>query len=185
MLKTTIVVGNPKPASRTRKIAELVASNLLGGVLGDFEVFDLAQHTHEIFAWPSDRMGTLNKRVADSNLVIFASPTYKASYTGLLKAFLDRYPANGLKDVVAIALMTGADLGHSMAPTVNLIPLLLELGATVPVKGLYFDTSQMDRIEDVAAVRTQEIISALTSLCSVAQVVGRNTGADRLLGMHS
>jgi FMN reductase len=185
MLKTTVVVGNPKPASRTRKIAELVARNLLGGVMGDFEVFDLAEHTHEIFAWPSDTMGILNKRVADSNLAIFASPTYKASYTGLLKAFLDRYPANGLKNVVAISLMTGADLGHSMAPTVNLIPLLLELGATVPVRGLYFNTSEMDRIEEVAAVRTQEIVSALTSLCSVAQFVGRDTRADGLLGVQS
>lgn len=95
-----------------------MAHKLLGGALGDFQVIDLAVHTHEIFAWPSDTMAALNERVAGSNLVIFASPTYKASYTGLLRAFFDRHPANGLEDVVALALMTGADLGHSMAPSV-------------------------------------------------------------------
>ncbi len=185
MLKTTIVVGNPKPASRTRKIAELVANNLLRGELGDFEVIDLATQIPEIFAWPSERMAALTRRVAESNLVIFASPTYKASYTGLLKAFLDRYPANGLKDVVAISLMTGADQGHSMAPTVNLIPLLLELGATVPIKGLYFDTSQMHRVEEFVTSRTQEIVSALSALSVLGQAIGGNPRTGAMLGSKS
>src|SRR5262245_27943170 len=120
MIRTTIVVGNPKPNSRTRKIAESLAGQLVGP--SDIEIIELIEHANELFVWPSERMATLNKQVADSNFVIFASPTYKATYTGLLKVFLDRYPANGLKGVVAIAVMTGADLGHSMAPTTNLIP---------------------------------------------------------------
>lgn len=39
----------------------------------------------------------LNARVAESDLAVFASPTYNATFTGLLKAFLDRYrPVNVL-----------------------------------------------------------------------------------------
>lgn len=45
--------------------------------------------------------------------VVVAAPTYRAAYTGLLKAFLDRYPSNGLS-VTAFAVMTGASATHSM-----------------------------------------------------------------------
>ncbi|TPI57359.1 NAD(P)H-dependent oxidoreductase [Mesorhizobium sp. B3-1-3] len=149
MLKVSVVVGNPKPRSRTAKIAESFARQLVGPSDDLLRIIDLADHVDEIFLWPAERMQELNQHVAESQLVIFCSPTYKASYTGLLKAFLDRYPANGLRGVTALALMTGADMGHSMAPTVNLVPLLLELGATVPVRGIYFNTSQMDQVDDM------------------------------------
>jgi FMN reductase len=70
-------------------------------------------------------------------VAVFASPTYKASYTGLLKAFLDRYGSNGLAGVVAVPVMTGGWPGHLLAVEVHLRPVLVELGATVPARGLY------------------------------------------------
>lgn len=149
MLKITIVVGNPKPRSRTRQVAERVAAELLAGTPAQVDTIDLIDHADAIYAWPSEPMAALTQGVAESGLVILASPTYKASYTGLLKSFLDRYPAGGLKDVVAIPVMTGADQTHSLAPTVHLVPLLLELGATVPVGGFYFNTAAFDQIDAI------------------------------------
>ena len=72
-----------------------------------------------------------------STILIFASPTYKAAYTGLLKAFLDRYQNNGLAGVTAVPVMTGGWPGHLLAVEVHLRPVLIELGATVPARGLY------------------------------------------------
>jgi FMN reductase len=155
-VKVTIVVGNPKAGSRTLQVAEALAERLLAPGRYDLQVIDLAEHTAEIFAWPSEEMATLNARVAESDLVLVASPTYKATYTGLLKAFLDRYPANGLRGVVAVPVMTGADLGHSMGPTVNLAPLLTELGASVPVKGFYFVTGDMDKLDELVGAAAEE-----------------------------
>lgn len=160
MLEITVVVGNPKPNSRTGRIAQLFATQL-AGPSASISVIDLADHVEELFKWPSDVAAELNRRVAASDLAIFASPTYKATYTGLLKAFLDRYPASGLKGVTAVAMMTGADFGHSMAPTVNLVPLLMELGATVPMRGLYFNTGQIDRVEGVVDGYVDEFREAL------------------------
>ena len=40
-------------------------------------------------------------------MIVAASPTYKATYTGMLKAFFDRYGSNGLAGLVAVPLMTG------------------------------------------------------------------------------
>lgn len=165
-MKATIVVGNPKPRSRTRQVAETVLDKLLIGP-HDLQVIDLADHTHEIFDWPSDAMAALNARVAESDLAVFASPTYKATYTGLLKAFLDRYPAGGLTGVTAIPVMTGADLTHAMGADVHLAPLLMELGASIPGRGLYFVTSSMDQLDKLAeeaAVRYAGVIARTARL---------------------
>lgn len=167
-LKVSIIVGNPKPHSRTLKVAQTLVEKLFEANSCTVEVIDLAEHTDEIFAWPSESMASLNANVAGSDVAIFASPTYKATYTGLLKAFLDRYPANGLAGVTAIPVMTGADQTHSMGPTVNLAPLLVELGATVPGRGFYFVTGQMDHLEDVVQSAAEEYAMNLRRLGNVA-----------------
>lgn len=155
MTNVATLVGNPKPASRTLAVAEAVRTALFGS---EFEgpTIDLAEHTRELFEWPSASMDALVGSVAAADVLIVASPTYKASYTGLLKAFLDRYPHNGLDGVVAVPVMTGSDLGHSMAPEVHLRSLLVELGATVPTRGLYFVTGNIDRLDAVVAAWADE-----------------------------
>ncbi len=165
----SIVVGNPKPHSRTRKVAELLVAKILPSDDVDLQVIDLADYVQEIFAWPSETMSTLNDRVAGSDLVVFASPTYKATYTGLLKAFLDRYPANGLSGVVAIPVHTGADFTHAMGPTFTLSPLLSELGAIVPGRGFYVALSELDHLDDVvgaAAAQYAENFRRVAALAS-------------------
>ena len=61
--------------------------------------------------------------------MVVASPTYKATYTGLLKSFLDRYGNNALAATTCVPLMTGAAPIHALAPEAYLRPLLVELGA--------------------------------------------------------
>lgn len=166
-LKISIVVGNPKPQSRTLKVATTLAAHLFGDE-HEFRVVDLADYAADMFAWPSERMAALNKDVAESDVAIFASPTYKATYTGLLKAFLDRYPANGLAGVTAIALHTGADQTHAMGPTVFLSPLLSELGALVPGRGLYFPTGQMAQLDEFVHAVAAEYATNFERLAEVA-----------------
>jgi len=167
-LKVAVVVGNPKPRSRTRRVAEMLVEKLLSPGSFELEVVDLADHAGEIFAWPSERMAALNASVAQADLVVFASPTYKATYTGLLKAFLDRYPANGLAGVTAIPVHTGADFTHAMGPTVTLAPLLAELGATVPGRGFYLALSQMEHLDEVVGAAAAEYAANLRRLATVA-----------------
>jgi FMN reductase len=150
-LSVAVVVGNPKPQSRTMSVATSLVRHLFGDRDVTLTTVDLADHVDAVFSWPSAHLDGIAAQVAASDIAVFASPTYKATYTGLLKAFLDRYPSNGLAGLVAIPLHTGGDLTHSMGPSVNLAPLLVELGAIVPGRGFYFVTSQMNRMEDVVA----------------------------------
>jgi FMN reductase len=167
-LAVTVVVGNPKPASRTLQVAVSLVEHLVEPGSYDLSVIDLAEYVDQIFAWPSETMAGLNQRVADSDLVVVASPTYKATYTGLLKAFLDRYPAGGLQGVVAIPVLTGADLSHSMGPDVNLAPLLVELGAVVLGRGLYFVSGHMDQLDEIVAQAADDYRTRLGRLAVVA-----------------
>jgi FMN reductase len=167
-LKLSIVVGNPKPKSRTLKIATVLAEKLFRSASRDAEIIDLADYRDEILTWPSEKMDALNARVADSDVAIFASPTYKATYTGLLKLFLDRYPSNGLAGLMAIPLLTGADQTHAMGPTVNLAPLLMELGAVVPGRGFYFIISQLDRLDEIVQAAADQYATNLRRIANVA-----------------
>jgi FMN reductase len=137
--RIAVVVGNPKPASRTLNVATTVADALAAefGTDPDHLVVDLAEHASDLFDWGAPRLTELTGQVASAGLIIAASPTYKATYTGMLKAFFDRYGNNGLAGSVAVPLMTGAAPIHMLAVEVHLRPLLVELGAAVPSRGLY------------------------------------------------
>jgi FMN reductase len=100
-------------------------------------IVDLADHAPRLFDWADPALTEITARVAATDIAVFASPTYKAAYTGLLKAFLDRYGSNGLAGVTAVPVMTGGWAGHLLAVEVHLRPVLVELGASVPSRGLY------------------------------------------------
>lgn len=150
MTSIATVTGNPKPKSRTRGVAAAVADAITaalepppasavpaaGGPVSRLDI-DLAEHAPRLFDWNDPELTRLTDEVALSSVAVFASPTYKASYTGMLKAFLDRYDNNGLAGVVAVPVMTGGWPGHLLSVEVHLRPVLVELGAIIPARGLY------------------------------------------------
>jgi FMN reductase len=149
-MRLTVVVGNPKKGSRTLHVAERLAARVVASTGATLlPPIDLIDYGSMLFEWPNDELARLNQIVKDSELLIVASPTYKASYTGLLKAFLDRYPSNGLAGVTAIPLMTASSPEHGVAVEFTLRPLLVELGASVPTRGLSFYTPDMGRVDDI------------------------------------
>jgi FMN reductase len=147
-----IVVGNPKARSRTLEVAQAVAAAAAGAAgLVDVErvVVDLADLGPLLFDWSSARVEEAVEGIAACPLVIVASPTYKASYTGLLKSFLDWYGTTGLRGVTVIPVMIGAGPHHALAVEVHLRPVLVEIGATVPTRGLYVTEAQLTELDDV------------------------------------
>ncbi|MFF0816864.1 NADPH-dependent FMN reductase [Rhodococcus sp. NPDC003318] len=135
-MKTTIVAGNPKPGSRTLDAAALLARSLSGAEPD--HVVDVVTLGPGLLGWGDEAVTSAVESVASSDLVVFASPTFKATYTGILKLFLDQFAGgDGLRDVVAVPLMLGAGPAHAMAPDLLLKPVLVELGATTPAPGLY------------------------------------------------
>jgi FMN reductase len=146
------VVGNPNPGGRTTTVARAVADAVAAAIGGaDVEVIELADVAAHLFEWDNADLAALTARVAAADVVIAACPTYKATYTGLLKAFLDRYGTDGLAGCVAVPVMVGGAPIHALAPEAYLRPLLVELGASVPSRGLYVLDSKMDTLDETVA----------------------------------
>ena len=137
MARTVIVVGNPKPASRTLDAARLLAVGLTGRQ-PDLEL-DLAALGPALLDWNAEAVKTAVADAAARDRAI-ASPTFKATYTGLLKLFLDRFSGQtGMRGVVAVPLMLGAGERHALAVETHLKPVLAEIGASCPTAGLYLN----------------------------------------------
>ena len=141
-MRTAVVVGNPKAASRTLSAATYVARELSGSE-PDL-VVDLAELGAALLDWSDPHVLELVTRVGAADLVVVASPTYKGAYTGLLKLFLDRFAGGTGLTGLAVPLMLGGSAAHSLAPEVMLRPVLTEIGATVPGRGLYVVDTQHD-----------------------------------------
>jgi FMN reductase len=134
-MRTLSIVGNPKPKSRTYDAAQVVIEQLTGRPPD--RSLDLAEFGAGLLDWSDAGVATAVEQVQAAQLIVVASPTYKGAYTGLLKLFLDRFGAGSLSAVTAIPLMLGGDWRHALAPEVFLKPVLAEIGASTPTRGLF------------------------------------------------
>jgi FMN reductase len=134
-MKTVVVVGNPKPRSRTLDAGVLVAQKLTGKAPDT--VLDLVELGAALLEFGNSSVATAIQSVQQAQVAIFASPTFKATYTGLMKLFLDQFPPDGLAGITAFPVMLGAGPAHLLAPELLFKPVLVELGAICPAVGLY------------------------------------------------
>jgi FMN reductase len=146
------LVGNPKPGSRTLTVAAAAAEAiaLAIGLDGAQEIIDLSVLSRRLLLpEPSVAVEDATEMVSGADLLLVASPTFKGTYTGLLKVFLDRLPYRGLEGTAALPLLVMASPQHALAVEVHLRPLLVELGATVPTPGLAVLESDLGRMDAV------------------------------------
>jgi FMN reductase len=151
------VVGNPRPQSRTHRIARELAA-AIGDALGTkyaAEV-DLSALGPAVLDPSHSRAGAAVEQVLRADVLVLASPTYKATYTGLLKAFLDRIGTGALRNTTAVPVLLGGAPNHQLAVDVHFTPLLLELGAVVPARGLFVLESEVEQFADRAATWAHE-----------------------------
>jgi FMN reductase len=148
-LAAVALVGNPRPGSRTAALAAAVLGAVLAD-LGEVEpgtVVDLGALLGEVGAPlgadSAARYAEPLARLHAARLAVVATPTYKGSYTGLLKAFLDHVAAGALHRTVAIPVITVGSPAHSLAADLHLRPLLVELGAITPTPALVVQESDL------------------------------------------
>jgi FMN reductase len=142
-MNVAVVAGNPKPDSRTLEAATRVATRL--GDEPPSVVIDVVKLGAGLIGWGDPGVAEAVAKIQAASAVVVASPTYKATYTGILKLFLDQFATGSLAGIVAFPLMLGGAWLHSLAPEVFLRPVLVELGATCPARSLYLlDTDYID-----------------------------------------
>lgn len=78
-----------------------------------------------------------------ADVLIVATPIYKAAYSGLLKVFLDLLPQDALRGKTVLPLATGGSIAHLLAVDYALKPVLSALGARNILDGVYATDSQL------------------------------------------
>lgn len=139
MSRIVVVSGNPQPGSRTARAAELVGSKV-GAWLGWDEapkLIDLAGVGPALLGWGDPEVAAMKGELVGADLAVIASPTFKAGISGLLKLFLDQFDHDELGGLTTIAMMTGGGPAHTLAVESQMKPVLVEIGASLPVRGLF------------------------------------------------
>jgi FMN reductase len=153
-LTSTVVslTGNPRPDSRTHLLARTLASELARVLDRDPPSdVDLAVLGAAVFDPADARADAAVATVLAGDVLVVASPTYKATYSGLLKTFLDRFGTGQLAGTAAVPILLGGAPNHRLAIDVHFTPLLYELGARVPVRGLFVLESEVPEFPKTAA----------------------------------
>ncbi len=161
-MKGVLVVGNPKAGGRTTD----AGGRLLAGFAPDETVvLELSELGAGLLGWGDPGVKAAVQTVQSADVVVFASPTFKASYTGLLKLFLDQFAGGtGLAGVVAVPVLLSAAAGHALAGEYQLKPVLSEIGATVPTPALSLidSTYTEDGVLEAFVERWAPVVAKLT-----------------------
>jgi FMN reductase len=156
MSRVVTVSGSPNAGSRTALVTEQVAATLTaqGFSVETINVRDLP--AADLLGGRSDSAAVQRalRLVDEARGVVFATPVYKAAYSGVLKTFIDLLPQFGLAGKVVLPLATGGSLAHVLAIDYALRPVLVSLGAGLVVGGLFV----LDRLIERAATGTSVVL---------------------------
>lgn len=171
-------LGDP---STTRMLADRLAI-ASGGLVADpsVEVITLREHAHEItdaaltgFAAP--RLQHVYDQVEAADALIVVVPTFKASYPGLFKSFIDAMESDLLIGKPVLLAATGGSARHSLVIDFALRPLFAYLQAVVVPTGVF--ASPHDWGSSGETAMQSRIDRAASELASL--LAGAGTGRSR------
>lgn len=171
-LRITAVVGNPRSGSRTRLAAESLANALAAEIAEDgtptevaptVDLADLASGL--LVPWSlSTEAAEAVAAVRSSSVLLLATPTFKGSFTGVLKLLLDALPSGGLDGVVAIPVAIAGAPAHRHLAETALRPVLTELGATTPVPSFLLLEQDLGAVQSAADDYAAEHAAVVSSV---------------------
>ena len=140
-----LLAGSPSAPSRSTRLLHYTGEKLalLGHRYSKLDVRDLPGDALLRADFSHAAIQAALEQVAQAAAVVVATPVYKASYSGVLKAFLDLLPQFGLTDKLVLPLATGGSQSHMLALDYALRPVLHALDARHVLAGIYATSSQL------------------------------------------
>ncbi|MFI7493800.1 CE1759 family FMN reductase [Kocuria sp. M4R2S49] len=147
-LTLVVVSAGMSDASSTSLLADRLAEaarDALGGAPVRIERVDLRPLAHAIVdhlltGFPSPELRSALEAVTGADALIAATPTFKASYSGLFKSFFDLLDEAALEDLPVLVAATGGTARHSLMLDSAMRPLFAHLKAFVLPLGVYAAT---------------------------------------------
>jgi FMN reductase len=158
-----LVAGSPSEHSRSAALLDAVSQRIggRGPLVERLYIRDLSPQalllgdaTHRSIAQAADQ-------VERARAVVFATPVYKAAYSGVLKVFLDLLPQTALRGKVVLPLATGGSPNHMLALDYALRPVLQSLSARHILPGIYATDAQVTLLPEGGHQLVHEIATRL------------------------
>ncbi|WP_159881656.1 NADPH-dependent FMN reductase [Paenibacillus puerhi] len=163
MAKIAVISGSPTETSRLNGLLQAVRARIEGEGWDykEIQVRLLPPEDLIYTRFDSPSIVEANRIVAEADAVIVATPIYKASYTGVLKTFLDLIPQKGLAGKIVLPLALGGTIAHLLAIDYALRPVLSALGSQHIRGGVYALDAQVSRLEGGGFVLEEELLDRL------------------------
>lgn len=144
-MSVLLIAGSPTQHSRSAGLLQAVGDKLAGQdvALDRLVVRDLDAQAllHASFGHPDIVQSAA--QVERAQVLVIATPVYKAAYSGALKIWLDLLPQTALKGKTVLPLATGGSPHHMLALDYALRPVLQSLGAKHILPGIYATDAQV------------------------------------------
>ena len=184
-MKIVGILGSPSVTSRSGSLLHLAQSQLqsVATSLHTISIRELPAEAllHAQFDHPLIRQALAE--VAQAQVVLIATPIYKAAYSGVLKSFLDLLPQDALRGKTVLPLATGGSIAHLLALDYALKPVLSALGARDILDPVFATDAQIVRHDALGYAPTLEIVErvevALQILIDRAEEFDRSEVAAR------
>lgn len=144
-MSVLLITGSPSERSRSAALLDAVAQRLKfrGAHAERLHIRDLSAQALILADFGHPTISQALGQVARADVVVIATPVYKAAYSGVLKVFLDLLPQNGLEGKTVLPLATGGSANHMLALDYALRPVLQSLGAKYILPGIYATDAQV------------------------------------------
>jgi FMN reductase len=144
MTNVLIISGSPQKVSRSSAISAYLEKILhdKGHQVDYLSVRDLPAEDLLYADFNSAAVKQALAKIEQADALIVVSPVYKASYTGILKAFFDLVPEKGLAGKVILPIANGGTLAHLLTLEHSFKPLFSVLGSQDVINGVYLVDSE-------------------------------------------
>jgi len=193
MSKLTAVLGSVTPPGRLLKALNAMATSAqtLEHAL-EIDILNLADVRIAFAdgrapdAYNDDTAAAVS-RIAAADIVVLASPVYRASFTGALKNLLDHLPVEALMGKPCGIVAMGATAHHFLGVEWHLRDVLTWFGAIVPPTGVYLSSADFvdGNLVDRASVDLSSLADALIRLRTISPGSGKPLGPLPLAARRS
>lgn len=144
-MSVLLIAGSPSEKSRSAALLDGVQYRLRqrGAYAERLQIRDLSAQALILADFGHRSISQAIARVADAQVLVVATPVYKAAYSGVLKVFLDLLSQTALAGKTVLPLATGGSPNHMLALDYALRPVLQSLGAKHILPGIYATDAQV------------------------------------------
>ncbi|HZG71485.1 MAG TPA: NADPH-dependent FMN reductase [Chondromyces sp.] len=140
-----ILSGSPSQSSKSSAIGDWIGERLEkeGNQFRHIKIRNLPAEDLIYSKFDSPAIQQARSLVEAADAIVVVSPVYKASYTGILKAFFDLLPEKAFVGKPVLPIINGGTAAHLLSVEYAFKPLFSVLGATNIIHGVFIDDSQV------------------------------------------